>query len=430
MSKRSAEAGNPAAVESSTDGVAVGDTADPSAKRRRTPSDEKDPIQGNGSAEAPCTTEHSAKADQEKDVGKSCVNGDVGVVPAVVEGNGKTTAEDDEKLAQQTKGPEAPTASKDSESPDKNKTEANGSSETSTTDKALPSEGSSSCLPPPSTLTNTEKYDNPFLRHANETPLFSGGLFGSTAGSTQTSSETTTSSGLFGGPLLAGGLFSGLSVPGGGQEKTGLFQGSPISCGLFGNLGASSSSATADGNAEDGEDAAAEEDGLALETTISEDEESALQDSTCRLSKLVKKETSDGQKTSEWIPSIMGKVEVNRPKPPAEGRSRIIFHQNRSGRLLLNTDILAEAAYTTFKAKSVIFNGRQLDDPTQLIPYRLSFSTEECRKTFLSCVEELQKATAKTCVTATADEPDSVKSAKPPTPPAAVNNAAVATVTK
>eukprot|EP00922_Rhytidocystis_sp_ex-Travisia-forbesii_P020054 GHVS01029582.1.p1 GENE.GHVS01029582.1~~GHVS01029582.1.p1 ORF type:complete len:433 (+),score=78.41 GHVS01029582.1:2-1300(+) len=429
MSKRAAEAGTTTAVTSST--VSVGDTADPSAKRRRTPADEKDPVKGNGSAEAP--TEESEKADATKDaVGTSIVNGSV-VAPATSEGT--TSAEEDGKLAQANapQGEAAPTASKDSQSSDQTKEKANGSAEPSIKDPEKPpaSEGSSSCLPPPSTLTNTEKYDNPFLRHANETPLFSGGLFGSTGGSTETSSETTSSSGLFGGVLPGGGgVFGGLSMPGGGQEKSGLFHGSPISCGLFGNLGASSSSSTAaDGNVEDRDDAAADEEASTLETTMNDDEEGALQDSSCRLSKLVKKETSDEQAAGEWIPSIMGKVEVNRPKAPSEGRSRILFRQNGSGRLLLNTDILAEAAYTTFRAKSVIFNGRQLDDQTQLTAYRLTFSTEECRKKFLTCVEELQKATRKSSVTSAAAEPDSVESAKEKPPPASANTEAAEAAT-
>eukprot|EP00922_Rhytidocystis_sp_ex-Travisia-forbesii_P020061 GHVS01029592.1.p1 GENE.GHVS01029592.1~~GHVS01029592.1.p1 ORF type:complete len:229 (+),score=29.88 GHVS01029592.1:386-1072(+) len=206
-------------------------------------------------------------------------------------------------------------------------------------------------------------------------------------------------------------------MPAGGQAKSGLFQGAPISCGLFGNLGAStSSSATAGGGAEVGEDNVAEEEASALETTISEDEESALQDSTCRLSKLVKKETSDGHSSSEWIPSIMGKIEVNRPKPPAEGRSRIIFRQNASGRLLLNTDILPEVAYTIFKAKSLIFNGRQIEDQTQLIPYRLTFSSGEARTKFLSCVEELQKSNGASSTTksATVESSASTEAASAP----------------
>eukprot|EP00921_Rhytidocystis_pertsovi_P016057 GHVQ01025378.1.p1 GENE.GHVQ01025378.1~~GHVQ01025378.1.p1 ORF type:complete len:523 (+),score=77.77 GHVQ01025378.1:167-1735(+) len=270
---------------------------------------------------------------------------------------------------------------------------------------------SSSCLPPASTLTNTVKYDNPFVRHGNASS--GSGLFSSDSSSTvgkegtaagSESHTTSTSTALNGsssaltskGGLFSGGLFGGLSTLGGGASKSSLFDGAPLGCGLFGTYTSGSSSvATHGASADDGEDAEQppEEKPEPLETVTNENEENIFQEGAARFSKMVNKDQGAGKVSSEWISSINGKVEVTKPKENCEGRARITFHQSGSGRLLLNTDIFPDACYKEFKGKSVIFNGRQLDDASQLIPYRLTFGTTEIRRSFLGAIRTAQGTT-------------------------------------
>eukprot|EP00921_Rhytidocystis_pertsovi_P016065 GHVQ01025386.1.p1 GENE.GHVQ01025386.1~~GHVQ01025386.1.p1 ORF type:complete len:505 (+),score=73.69 GHVQ01025386.1:167-1681(+) len=252
---------------------------------------------------------------------------------------------------------------------------------------------SSSCLPPASTLTNTVKYDNPFVRHGNASS--GSGLFSSdsssTVGKEGTAAALTSKGGLF-----SGGLFGGLSTLGGGASKSSLFDGAPLGCGLFGTYTSGSSSvATHGASADDGEDAEQppEEKPEPLETVTNENEENIFQEGAARFSKMVNKDQGAGKVSSEWISSINGKVEVTKPKENCEGRARITFHQSGSGRLLLNTDIFPDACYKEFKGKSVIFNGRQLDDASQLIPYRLTFGTTEIRRSFLGAIRTAQGTT-------------------------------------
>ncbi|KAF8820761.1 hypothetical protein IE077_000417 [Cardiosporidium cionae] len=98
--------------------------------------------------------------------------------------------------------------------------------------------------------------------------------------------------------------------------------------------------------------------------------------------------------SGEWILPIGGKLtiagkETIEDKSPANA-PHITFHQNGTGRLLLNTDILKTISYRVLKQKTAMFIGRSIGDASQLSLYRITFSTGEKRNSFIREVERIQ----------------------------------------